>query len=805
MFRQYADIAFPTPVRRLFTYGIPAGMAVGAGMRVWVPLRNEKAIGMVVRIHSEKPAFKVRPLIRVLDRKPVMSEFILELTDWIHKFYYCSRGEAIQSALPVGLNFVSEKRLRVNRPETGLDREDREMISDIENEGLSFRDARKRWKSGKHLKRLNHLIKTGVLEIWEQPVQKTGYKTVKHWDWCEGVDRQSVENVCTRSAGTKWGDALNVLADLPLPAAHRSLVGHEKISDYSLRRIAREGLIISRDLPVTESTVPGPFRPEGIKQLSEEQEVAFCAIRDALNLNSYQSFLLYGVTGSGKTEVYIHALKHTLSRGRGGMILVPEIALTPQTVRRFYQVFGNKIAVIHSRLNDRERFEAWTGLLRGEKQIVIGPRSAVFAPVQNLGLIVVDEEHDSSYKQFDPSPRYHARNVAIMRAHKEKAVVVMGSATPSMNSIQGVYDRKHTLLQLLSRPEGAMPEVRILDMKQYHSAMRGPLTVSLYEAIRQALDRKEQIILLYNRRGFASYLQCEECGHIPQSPDCSVSLTYHKKKNMLLCHYSGYARKADTRCEECGSEKIVSKGSGTQQVEDEIHKLFPEAELLRMDRDTTSGKYAHRRIYEKFLDGGADILIGTQLVSKGLDFPNVTVVGVLSAETELAFPSFRSGERMYQLLSQVAGRAGRGAKAGRVYVQTWKPDHRAVQYAKDHDYWTFTAEELAERKHHAYPPYSRMIIFHFKGKSDSATHEVAESFSEAMKAETSESAVLGPAPGVIEWMHGLCLWESHIKINPGRNARAVEDLVDRIFNRYNRTKPKGAGSVRITVDVDAVG
>ncbi|MEX2552819.1 MAG: primosomal protein N', partial [Actinomycetota bacterium] len=353
-----------------------------------------------------------------------------------------------------------------------------------------------------------------------------------------------------------------------------------------------------------------------------------------------------------------------LEQGRGGMVLVPEIALTPQTVRRFYRIFGDRVAVIHSRLNEREKFEAWQGLQSGRKQVVIGPRSAVFAPVKNLGLIVVDEEHDGSYKQFDPSPRYHARDVALMRASmegasmestkegagmeraNEGAVVVMGSATPSMTSLQAVRSGKHTLLQLPTRPAGEMPDVKILDLKQYKSAMRGPLTVELHEAISGALERKEQVILLYNRRGFASYMICEECGHIPESPDCSVSLTYHKKKNMLLCHYSGYARKADTHCESCGSAQLTTEGSGTQQIEAEIATLFPDARLLRMDRDTTSGKHAHKEIYQQFLSGKADILIGTQIVAKGLDFPNVTVVGVLNAETELAFPSFRSGERM---------------------------------------------------------------------------------------------------------------------------------------------------------------
>ena len=806
MTKQYADIAFPTAVRRVFTYAIPDDMNVKPGMRVWVPLRSETSIGMVARVHSRVPEFKTKPVLRVLDSEPVMNNIMLDLTGWIHRFYYCSWGEAIQAALPVGLNFVSEKILKVRQPVKGtLKSKELGMLQDIEAGDLTLNEAQKRWRDGPEAKLLKGLIKKGIVEVWQEPKQKVGFKTAKHWDWSPDADADSVIEQFDQNKKPKWIVALETLKGFELPAPHQELLDNQVLSDYTLRRIEKEGLIISKELKISGDSISNDhYNPDQINALSDDQQGVFEEILPALREKIFQSFLLYGVTGSGKTEVYIHALKEALAGGRGGMILVPEIALTPQTVRRFYQIFGEKIAVIHSRLNDRERYEAWKGLQSGDKQVVIGPRSAVFAPVKNLGIIVVDEEHDSSYKQFDPSPRYHARDVAIMRAFMENAVVVMGSATPSMNSLQGVIQKKHTMLQLPFRPGGTMPEVRILDMKQYSSAMRGPLTVELYEAIGKALTNREQVILLYNRRGFASYLQCDDCGHIPQSPDCSVSLTYHKKKNMLLCHYSGYARRADSKCEECGSGNLNARGSGTQQVEDEIRELFPEARLLRMDKDTTSGKYAHQQIYEKFLAGGADILIGTQLVSKGLDFPNVTVVGVLNAETELAFPSFRSGERMFQLLSQVAGRAGRGTKAGYVYVQTWKPEHRSIRYAQTHDYRSFAKEELAERKSLIYPPFSRMILFQFKGRSASGTEKVAETFCRAMKAVTSPEVVLGPSPGIIEKMHGLFQWEAQLKIKPDEKAKAIEHLIDRIFDRYDRIKPKGMGSVRISVNIDAI-
>jgi primosomal protein N' (replication factor Y) (superfamily II helicase) len=805
---KYADIAFPTAVRRVFTYKTGTDTNIVPGMRVWVPLRNEKVIGMVVRVHNEKPDFHTKSVLRCLDEGTVMSRELIELTEWIHRFYYCSWGEAIQAALPVGLNFVSVKRVKVNRnkklPENGVERQ---ILDDIEQEGLTLRDARKKWREGLNTGRFNYLLKSGFLEIWEEPIQKIDFKTEKHWDWNTGsaVSIEDVLKEFEHKKSPKWVQALEYLKNIELPAAHQELAEQELLSDYSLRRIEKEGLIISRQIRTRSRSMPEElYQPEKLNILSQEQADAYELIRKRLDEQNFHSFLLYGVTGSGKTEVYIHALKHALDKERGGMVLVPEIALTPQTVRRFYQIFGERIAVIHSRLNDRERFEAWQGLQSGEKKVVIGPRSAVFAPVKNLGIIIVDEEHDSSYKQFDPAPRYHARDVAVMRAYIEKAVVVMGSATPSMTTLQGVIEKKHTLLHLPTRPGGSMPEVHVLDMKQYSSAMRGPLTIELYQAVDQALKKGEQAILLYNRRGFASYLQCEDCGHIPQSPDCSVSLTYHKKKNMLLCHYSGYARRADTRCEVCGSDNLHAHGSGTQQLEDEISDLFPQARLLRMDKDTTSGKYDHQNIYEKFLSGQADILIGTQLVSKGLDFPNVTVVGVLNAETELAFPSYRSGERMFQLLSQVAGRAGRADKDGRVFVQTWKPEHRAIRYAKTHDFRSFAKEELAERKSLKYPPFSRMIRYQFKGKDFSVTRSIAENFTESIRTVSGEANVLGPSPGLIEKMHGLYLWEAQIKISSRVSADKIESLNNQIFSRYNANKIKGSGSVRISVNVDAI-
>lgn len=804
---QYADIAFPTAVRRVFTYEVPAELNLQPGMRVWVPLRSEFTIGMAVNIHNQKPGFKTKPIRRVLDDEPVMNATMLKLTEWIHRFYYCSWGEAIQAALPVGLNFSSEKRLKViGGNNSVVSPHEQDMLDDIKAASMTLKKAQKRWRDGADKKRLKKILKDGFVEVWEEPRQNVNFKKVKHWKLAESVDPTEVMDELTESdRNKKWVRAFSQLAEMELPVTHQTLLRGKLFTTYTLNRIEKEGWIESVDLPVKGMEADrGAHQPEEIKTLSDQQQVAFEEIQKSLDKKEFKSFLLFGVTGSGKTEVYIHALKHALEQGHGGLVLVPEIALTPQTVQRFYQIFGDQIAVLHSRMSERERFEAWQHLKSGDRRIAIGPRSAVFAPVQDVGLIVVDEEHDTSYKQYDPSPRYNARDVAIMRSYMENAVTVLGSATPGMVSVQAVKDEKHSLLHLPLRPTGTMPTVEILNMLEYKSAMKGPLTIELFKEVKEALDRKEQSILLFNRRGFASYLQCEDCGHIPQSPESSTSLTYHKKKNILLCHYSGYSRRADTKCEMCQSTNLKTKGSGTQQVEEEVMELFPDARVLRMDRDTTSGKHGHQKIYDQFLSGGADILIGTQIVAKGLNFPNVTVVGVINADTELAFPSFRSGERMYQLLSQVAGRAGRAEKQGKVFVQTWKPDHPAIKHAKTHDFKSFSRAELADRKMLQFPPFSRMIVFQFKCKSEGKVQHVAEAFCEAIRGELGASGVSGPSPSVIEWMNGQYQWEANIKLNKAYHASAIEDLLNRIFQRFDANKPKGASAVRINVDVDAV-
>ncbi len=808
---QYAEIVFPTAVRHPFTYELAKNYQKEAqiGKRVWVPLQKKNAIGLIVDIHQSKPNFNTRPVRKILDDTPVLSEELLKLTKWIYRFYYCGWGEAIQAALPVGLNFYSEKKLRATNGDVPnhLNENKRQIIRDIhEEDSYPLAEAQKRWDDTV----IDKLIGQKLLEVWEEPVTKMDPSTDNLWDWTTNKAQKEAERLVKEHQESgkmyKWIRALQLLTGFDLPEFQKELTKHDLLEYYTLQRIREEGLIDCKEVETINLGMKLEYDPTQLKTLNEEQQRAFQEIEDVLNKNQYQNFLLYGITGSGKTEVYIHALKKALEQGKGGLVLVPEIGLTPQIVRRFHMIFGDDIAVLHSRLTNRERYDAWRALQKGEKRIAIGARSAVFAPVQNLGLVVVDEEHDASYKQEDPAPRYHGRDVAIIRGHINDAAVVLGSATPSMASLHGSKKGKSTFMELTNRPfDAKLPEVKVLDMKQYRSAMKGPIAVPVYEAIDEALQNDEQAILLYNRRGFSSYLQCETCGEIPECPNCSVSLTFHKSKKQLRCHYCGYAQRQPRRCKECGNDSVAPQGSGTQQLESQIGELFPGAEILRMDFDTTSGKDAHANILKKFGRKEADILVGTQIVAKGMDFPDVTVVGVIDADTELAFPSFRSGERMYQLLSQVAGRSGRSEKEGRVFFQTWQPDHPAIKMAKEHDYKSFARQELAFRKMLQYPPYSRLIRFVFKGKKERRVQKVAETFTTSLTEVLGGlDSVLGPSPSAISKMQKFYRWESFVKINPANGAGAIEQMLDNTFAHYDDHKPRGASSVRINVNVDAL-
>ncbi len=803
----YVDIVLPAAVRKIFTYHIHSKEHSEelVGRRVWVPFRNYYAIGVIVEVHQNKPSFETRPIRKILDEKPVVDKQLLELTRWIHQFYYSSWGEVIQAALPSGLNFVSKKYVRRSSSfEGNISADEKDLIAEfIDEKEWSYSELVKRFKGTSGNRIFNQLLRKGVVEIWEEPELKTVQPTIRVWELCNG--KSSVDIKTDSEKPRKWEQALLEFSKLDMPVRHTKLIQNKLFTKYTLSRLKKEGWII--DNWVTEDNIRKEVTLETVSPnpLNEEQKLVFQKMKPAIQDRRFANFLLYGITGSGKTEVYIHALSEIRGLGRGGIVLVPEIALTPQTVSRFQHIFGDQVAILHSRMTDRERLSEWKALESGRKHIAIGPRSAVFAPVQNLGLIILDEEHDASYKQEDPAPRYHAREVAIMRASLSKATVIMGSATPSMQVLSMVERGKAELMELSQRHGGAqLPEISIIDLKQYRNAMRGSLSVALFESIQESLSKNEQVILLYNRRGFGSYIQCDNCGHIPQSPECSVSLTYHKHRNILLDHYSGYSRKADTYCEKCGSKQLIIQGSGTQKIEEELEELFPEAKVLRFDKDSTSGKGAHERILKDFENQKADILLGTQLVAKGLNFPNVTTVGVIDADTEQAFPSFNSSERLYQLLSQVSGRSGRADKKGRVFIQTRQSDNPVIRFAKLHDHKGFAKEEMAFRRELKYPPYSRIIRFVLKAKNEQKVIQSAHRLKDAVEGIVPDLPILGPSPAAIGWMNKNYVWEIYLKIDVQKGAGYIQALMNLIMENYHHQADAGLSQVRVNINIDSI-
>jgi primosomal protein N' (replication factor Y) len=794
----FADIAMATSVREVFTYSVPEALADGLvpGLRVHVPVGSRFAIGVVVRIHSDEPGFKTKPIRSVLDTEPVLDSHMLSLTEWVSRDTFSSWGETIQAALPVGLNYMSEKRIRTV-PHLFPSPKGADILNDVDLAGsMSLEEAEKRWGD----KMIQKLVTGDFLEIIEEP--KTSIKSESDWmtDWSADGRRllnELIEEPPKRNPA--WFKLAPVLLDMELPMPMNRLLDEAGAKEHQIRKWIDIGILESRKVLRTVSEPDRRIYPERMHALNEEQQEACAPILEAFTKPA-KPFILFGVTGSGKTEVYIQALHTCFVARKSGIVLVPEIALTPQTVQRFKRVFGDNIAVMHSRLTDRERYNTWMDIRSGRKTIVIGARSAVFAPVQNLGLIIIDEEHDSSYRQEDPAPRYDARDVAMHRAEMSGAVTVLGSATPSLTTLHATAKGQMTLLRLKGRhADAALPQVTVVDLRLYKHAMRGSLAVPVHTAMEEALSRGEQAIVLFNRRGYARFMMCTSCGATCDCPNCSVTLTYHRTSDSLRCHYCGYSERVPRVCGSCAQATIEEQGSGTQKVEEELEAHFPNARILRMDRDTTSRRDSHASILNAFGKGEADILVGTQLVSKGLDFPNVTVVAVVHSDTELAFPSYKSAERMFQLLTQVAGRSGRAEKPGVVFLQTYKPDHPSIIHAMHHDFESFAREEMRLRKSLLWPPYSRLITFEFKDKDSQRVTDVAQAFATVLHQESGEMPVLGPAPSAIHRMMHEYRWELLVKSDPMWSTVAREEWLNRIFRAYAMVRPPGGTSVRINV------
>ena len=822
--KPFAEVVFPIAVGHPFTYRIPDKLAedVIPGVRVLVPFGHRKTTGFVVGRKSHSDYAELKEIEEVLDPIPLFTPEVLSLAKWIADYYLCGWGEVLKAALPAGIHLNSQKvvRLIYPEPEELVERFARRAPRQAEIVQLLMQEnpmpvnklARKMQKQNIYSS-LKKLREAGYLRLEiELPRPKVNKKFETFVDFPDNLSEEEIAKLTEtlQEKSPKQAKCLRLLQSFPNQNFTRAdLARMAGVGSSVIKSLVDKGILTLRKEEIFRDYYGSKKieTPPDIT-LNPDQQQALDEIARKIHAREFNTFLLYGVTGSGKTQVYIEAIYHVLKQERTAIVLVPEIALTPQMVSRFRSHFGDKVAVFHSRMSPGERYDSWRRTWEGHHSIVIGPRSAIFAPLKNIGLVVVDEEHETSYKQTDLTPRYNARDVAIVRGHISKGVVVLGSATPSVESFFNANIGKFTLLSLPKRIDDVpMPEITIVDMKREPKIIgrKEPIILSrlLRKKVDEKLSRGEQIILFQNRRGFATLLKCKDCGYIAKCENCDISLTYHLQGHLLKCHYCGFTRKAPNVCPDCGSIDIFFRGVGTQRIEEEIHTLFPDVPSVRMDLDTTRGKWAHDRILSDFASGKYQILLGTQMVGKGLDFPNVTLVGVISADTELYFPDFRAGERTFQIMTQVAGRAGRKDKKGEVVIQTYSPEHYSLQCAKTHDYLTFYKTEITDRKNLSYPPYSRLINLLFKGPKEEAVRRVAEQLAEHIQNQ-GQFKVLGPAPAPLSKIQGNYRWQilfmslKHQDAGAQEMKKAIRKALAAFREKHRARK------VQITIDVDPV-
>ena len=773
-----------------YSYRIPEefeGM-LEVGMRVHVPFGkgNRLIQGIVLDLESQSDEEEVnqdlKDIAEVLDFSPVLTQEQLWLAEELRKSVFSYKISILKAMLPGVLNSSYDKILY---PKADLSQEDRERLFGSED-SLVFSSL----DLGKQAEMMR-LTRKGLLGLEYQAVDQ---KKIKTQSWYE-VNLAQLEGVEISARAKKKLELRDYLLSHPESASLASLL--ESYSREQVNFFVEQGAVTIVQKEVQRSAAYF----EGIEvsqplELNPEQRQARDAVVSAIG--SHQPpFLLQGITGSGKTEVYLQTIQGALDKGKTAILLVPEISLTPQMTERFIARFGEKVAILHSGLSNGEKYDEWRKVERGDAQVVVGARSAIFAPLKNLGVMIIDEEHEATYKQ-DSNPRYHAREVAILRAHYNQAALVLGSATPSLESRaragKGVY--QHLRLTQRANPLATIPEVQVIDFRDYIGQNEtSNFTPPLLEAIQDRLAKKEQVVLMLNRRGYSSFVMCRECGTVDTCPNCDISLTLHMDTKTMNCHYCGFSKDIPQVCPNCKSHSIRYYGTGTQKAYDELAELFPQARVLRMDVDTTRKKGSHQALLDQFGRGEADILLGTQMIAKGLDFPNVTLVGVLNADTALNLPDFRSSERTFQLLTQVAGRAGRAEKAGQVLIQSYNPQHYAIRFAKDQDYEGFYAYEMGIRRQLGYPPYYFTIGITLSHKKEEEVVKRAYEVMNILRSGLSETShILGPTPKPIARTHNLYHYQILIKYR-------LEDEMGPTLNQVLAlTQERENSELRLSID-----
>jgi primosomal protein N' (replication factor Y) len=784
----YVEVAVPFHVFKTFIYRFPDSEdRPEIGTRIFVPLGRKLVTGYVVGFHEKlppeiDPETDLKDAGNVIDSVPICTREILELTRWVSEYYASPWGEVIKAALPPGISPAFHEFVSITEKgkATLQDRVDEEsltgrILSQLSEQKESKRDTLKLLAAPNQIARaLRDLENDGLIQRTQ--TQSNSFVKTKLVRFVQLTTGNPGSNHKLNAAQERVIASLKDTRPLPL----QRILKEANVSASTLSTMEKKGIVSI----VTQAVRRDPFyeaEPDAPSNytLTPAQGSVLKEIESAITAEAYSAFLLHGVTGSGKTEIYIRAMRTALDQGKSAMMLVPEIALTPVFSRRLREHFGQNVAIFHSSLQRGERFDEWTRVKNGDARIVIGTRSAVFAPVKNLGLIVVDEEHESSYRQQD-SPYYNGRDTAIVRAQKESAVVVLGSATPSLESFHNSRTGKYRYLSLPERIGGRpMAEASIIDMRNVFVRHGKPRLFSdeLLEAIQETQDRHEQSIILLNRRGYSSFVLCRSCGETVQCKNCDVTLTYHRSERVMICHYCNYREAVPTVCQHCGKDYIHYVGEGTEQLEELLKKAFPSLRVARIDKDTTANRRRFEKILRDFSNGHLDALVGTQMLAKGHDFPNVTLVGVVSVDAGLALPDFRSAERTFQLLTQVAGRAGRGDRPGRVLIQTYHPNHYALRHACAQDYEAFYEEEIRYRQNHSYPPFVALASFLTHGpdlgKVRNDALELRKQLDLANQDRTSR--ILGPAPAPLARLKGEHRFQLLIKSRSRRRLREVAD------------------------------
>ncbi len=820
---------------RPFDYLIPERLRpwVEVGSRVGVPFGHRTLQGFVVSLHprSEISYAKMKPIQEVLDFAPPLSPELIKLSEWMKDRYACRQITVLQSMLPTALKGKAERYISLGNPEEDNDPEgglfalypendtEQAIIAFVKQHGeVSLQQMNRAFPD--HAERIKALLSRGLLREHQQIKDKLQKKTMKAVELAVDVTeaREALQSFPAKAQRQREVLEFIVEMEALLPVSMKEVLATLGVTAGTVKGLADKGLIRILDMEVFRDPYKGrDFEPTKPLVLTQEQQRVYDTIVHKLDDLTHDVFLLHGVTGSGKTEIYLQTIQRCLEQERQAIVLVPEISLTPQMVERFKGRFGDLVAVMHSRLSVGERYDEWRKIHEGRASVVVGARSAVFAPFERLGLIIMDEEHETSYKQ-EETPKYHARDVAVRRASETGAVVILGSATPSLESYHAARSQAQEgfapqLLEMPSRALGnRLPKVEVVDMREeLKDGNRSMFSRPLHAAISKRLEKGEQTVLLLNRRGHSTFVMCRSCGYVAGCPECDISLTYHQKSNNLRCHYCGHAEQAPETCPECGSEHIRFFGTGTQRVEEELAKLFPGIRVIRMDVDTTTEKGSHEKLLKQFRDKKADVLLGTQMVAKGLDFPDVTLVGVITADSALNLPDFRAAEKTFQLLTQVAGRAGRHQLPGEVVIQSYTPEHYSIIHASGHDYLAFVKDELKHRKALHYPPYCRLILVTLSHEQLPLLVRVAENYAAELKSRADQRGwfgsldrfaadaldILGPVASPIPRLKNRYRFQCMIK---WRGTMDAVSLVRQVAEELQDSA--GDASLQISIDVD---